>query len=536
MSVPFDISRYVNPANPLPNIDITAAYRQWQAQHLDEARLAENQRQFNETEDRNKSQFSQEQDYKNRVSNDINARFGLELGEKTNARQYEHDQQEHGKQETLLASARKAAAEGRWNEVEATLGTLKELGANVGKTSDAEGKPIYHLQGSGTPNATGETFDSAMSRINQNRGSQRSPFDTNLGTVSQSLRPDVFPNVQQDVQTKPPVQPGVSPTDQQTGQQPATTNSSSNGVQSQAFDPYEINSSQLQRMNDIRMQPLLAGIEGAFPNRFQPQMHSLLGGISAMGGSPEGTLSALQKPMDTAARLMGAELNAEGQMARADMSNSGREDSQSRLLANDGRTAARRVLKEYGISDAVDNSMNMGKIQQMVTSPDPVAQAQGIKEMIKMVEGSRITDRDFDIAKTGIASDWTQLQQRMSLIVRDGLTPDQKSNFSHMINMYQSSNKARIGAGAKKALKYISQFRTDAERYGAYNEMVGIIPEEYLPHETNSRDPNASFGGTKAVGSGGSKKISVTAPTAGQAVQGVKDINSEGDDILKELE
>jgi hypothetical protein len=544
MSSTFDISRYVNPGNPLPNIDITAAYRQWQAQHLDEARLAENQRQFNETEATHKSEFSQEQDYKNRTQNDINARFGLELGEKTNARGYEQESNRYKQQQTLLAKARQSAAEGRWNEVESMLGSLKELGADVGRSMDQEGKPIYHLQGGQAPSATGETFGSAMNQINQNRGGgyqfnpsqpqisqqpQRSPFDTNLGTVSKSLRPETSPNVSQDSQEK---QPGISPANQQTSQTPATTDSSGNVSQSQAFDPYEINSAQLQRMNSIRMQPLLAGIEGAFPNRFQPQINSLLGGVAAMGGSPENTLDALQKPMDTAARLMGAQLNAEGQMAKADMSQSGREDSQSRLLANDGRTAARRVLKEYGISDAVDNSMNMGKIQQMVTSPDPVAQAQGIKEMIKMVEGSRITDRDFDIAKTGIASDWTQLQQRLSLIVRDGLTPDQKSNFSHMINMYQASNKSRIGAGAKKALKYISQFRTDAERYGAYNEMVGIIPEEYLPHETNTRDPNASFGGTKSVGSGDSKKISVTAPTAGQAVQGVKSLDDEADEFL----
>jgi hypothetical protein len=552
----FDLSRYINPGNPVPAMDITGAYRQWMAQHLDEARLQEQQRQFNVDEQQKAQQFQQEQAYKNRVSNDINARFGLELGEKTNARQYERNQQEHNKQETLLASVRKAAAEGRWNEVEAGLGTLKELGADVGRTFDDEGKPIYHLQGGPAPSAGGESFESSMQKINQNnnpsQGYQfnpnqpqittqsfqpnRSPFETTLGTVSQMTSPNVAKNPQLDA------------TQQQQDFQPISQTQNPNRVgqdaeqtpgqtASRTFDPYEISSSQLQRMNEMRLNPLKEGIEGAFPNRFQPQIKSLLGGVSAMGGSPESFLTQLQKPMDTAAGLMRAELNSEGQMARAGLSQSGHEDTQSRLLANDGRSAAQRVLKEYGIKDAVDNSLNMEKVRSLILSSNRNANAQGIKELIKMVEGSRITDKDFDIAASGYASDWAQATQRLNRVYQDGLTPDQKSNFNHMIGMYQQSNQSRIGTAATKLKSYISKFRTEPERYGAYNEILGSIPDEYLPDDLKNFDPTKSFGGERANPQRSqNKSVTVTAPTSSQAVEGVKDINSEMDELSKDLE
>lgn len=529
MPVNFDLSRYVNPANALPGIDVTAGYRQWQAQHLDEQRLAEQKRQFDANETQQNSQFSQEQGLRERSANDVNARFGLQMGEQTNARGYEQQSSRYKQQQALLAKARQAGAEGRWNEVESMLGSLKELGADVSRTLDDEGKPVYHLQGGQEPTPSGETFQSALGNINSNRGSSggyqfnpnqpqistqpggpaspqlRNQFDTNLGT-SQHLAPTSSANPQLDSQEAQPQQ-----------QQ-----------ESQGFDPYKIDSAQLQRMNDIRLKPLMAGIEGAFPNRFQPQISSLLGGMSHMGSSPEGYLEQLQKPMDTAARLMGAELNSEGQMARAGISQSGREDTLSRNLTNDGRAAARRVLQEYGVKDAVDNSMNIKKITQMIMSTDPVSNAQGIKEMVRMVEGSRITDKDFDIAKTGIASDWTKAEQRLQLIYKDGLTADQKSNFRNMADQYLQSNKSRISSGSKAVGRYINKFKSDAERYGAWNEMIGLIPDEYIPEEYRGHDPNSSLGGTRSVGSGGSKSVSATGHTTQEAVDGV--------DALKEFE
>ncbi len=543
-----NLGQFINPVNP-SIVDVTAGLRQWQAQHLDEARLQEQERQFNQNQARQNSEFSQEQQYKNRSLNDVNARFGLELQERTNKDSDALALGRYNKQLELLNKARASASQGRWNEVEAMMGSLKELGANVGRSTDQDGKPIYHLEAGAAPDLSGENFQQIMGHINQNENpgyqfnpnqpqistAQKSPFDNSLGTTSYQFNQNQPQITQQPVQQ--PAQPTTS-VDQDVahiqqeldGQVPIgpQDNPQQPQPQSQAFDPYAINSAQLNQMNESRLQPLMKGLEESFPNRFQPQISSLLQGMHGLGYSPEGYLTALQKPMDTVAHLMGAELNAEGHMARANIGQSGHEDTQSRLLANDGRSAAQRVLKEYGIKDAVDNSLNMDKVRSLILSDNRNANAQGIKELIKMVEGSRITDKDFDIAASGYASDWAQASQRLTRVYQDGLTADQKSNFNHMIDMYQSSNKFRIGTAAKKLTSYVGKFRTEPERYGAYSEIMGSIPDDYLPDEVKNWDPSRNFGGQKAVTNQGAKRpVSVTAPTADQAVEGAKSLDEE---------
>src|SRR6476620_411108 len=548
-----NLSQFINPVTQGPG-DITAGLRQWQAQHLDEARLQEQQRQFDQNQARQNSEFSQEQQYKNRVSNDINARFGLELGEKTNLRGYEQESSRYKQQLELLNKARFSASQGRWNEVEAMMGSLKELGANVGRSMDQDGKPIYHLQAGQEPTASGESFESSMAKLNGNQGQsgyqfdasspqitqqQKSPFDNSLGTTSYQFNANQ-PTISQ--QSQHPQQPQQHPTtvDQDLnhiqqeldGQVTIGPQASQQPQQEQQFDPYAINSSQLNQMNEYRLQPLIKGLTESFPNRFQPQIQSFMGGMHGLGYSPEGFLTAMQKPLDTVTHLMGAELNAEGQMARANIGQSGHEDTQSRLLANDASSAAQRVLKEYGIKDAVDNSLNMDKVRTLILSDNRNANAQGIKELIKMVEGSRITDKDVDIAASGYASDWEQAKQRTERVYKDGLTADQKSNFNHMIDMYQTSNKFRIGTASKKLVNYLKKFRTEAERYGAYRELMGSIPDEYLPDEVRNWDPSRDFGGQRAVtNQGGSRSVSVTAPTTDQAVQGAKDLHEEASEF-----
>jgi hypothetical protein len=203
------------------------------------------------------------------------------------------------------------------------------------------------------------------------------------------------------------------------------------------------------------------------------------------------------------------------------------------LLANDGDTAAQRVLKEYGIKDAVDNSLNMDKVNEMILSDNRNANAQGIKELIKMVEGSRITDKDFDIAASGYASDWAQAAQRLTRVYQDGLTPDQKANFRHMIQMYQQSNRARIGAASKKLTGFLKQLRTEPERYGAYRAFMGSIPYDAIPDDLRKFDPSTgTFGGRSSPsGQNKSKSATATAPTPEQAVEAVKSLDEEAKDF-----
>lgn len=536
MPVNFDLSAYVNPVQVLPNIDITGAYRQWQEHHLNEKRLDEQKRQFNESEERNKYQFGQTQAHAERVSDDINSRFALTQGENTNQKGYAQQSEKFKQQQSLLAKARAAVAENRWNEVESYMGTLRALGASVDRTLDQEGRPSYRLQEGEPPSVTGETFQSSIAKINQNRTGSN-PFDTSLGTVSQSVQQSAGPPTTLEGSEGPSVQPqpmipGTNTPDETLNAplntEPPTT---SEGSGSQAYDPYAIDSRTIGTMNALRMDPLLAGIEGAFPNRFQPQIRSLTEGMRALGASPEGTLDMMQKPMDTAARLMSSEMAAEGQMARAGITQTGKQDSQERLLKKDGENAAKEVSKNYGVSSAVSNTIEMQQIHEQLMSDDPNANADGVKALLSMREGNRLTDKDFNIGVTGIASNFQQLKQAVERVYINGLTPDQKSNFNQLIQMFNDGNKRRIQAGSKKMLNYLKKLDTDAERRGAYRYIIGLIPEDYLPEEVRSWEPTQTFGGKSSVPNRSNRtSVSVTAPTTNEATSGVRELTDEETD------
>lgn len=499
-----NLSQFVNPGNPLPQIDITSGYRQWQAQRLNEAQLAEQKR-----------QAEVNAAHQSRVSDDINSRFAIEQGQQTADKQYESESNRFKQQQILLSKARASAAEGRWNEVESMMGTLKSLGANVDRTLDTNGRPSYRLEEGSAPSISGPSFDSVQQQIQRGHGYQApagrlevNRFDTPLGTAAESTRPQVEVNPSQDPQ--------------QATQQPQEQQQSSS-----SFDPYALKYEELNKMNAMRLDPMLEHLKRAFPDRYQSNAEELFTGIRAMGASPEGTLEALQKPLDTASRTWNAEMSSEGQMARAGISQSGRQDSQDRLLVNDGEKAAEGIAKEYGVQAAVSNIIEMQQIEQQLMANNANSNGDGVKALLSMREGNRLTDKDFNIGVTGIASNLEQLKTAMQRVYTNGLTESQKSNFRELIKMFQDGNKRRIAGGAKKMMHYIKRLRSEPERYGAYRKFTGVIPEEYWPEEVRNQDAaENSFGGRSAPRSSSTRKsVNVTAPTTQQAVDGAEELD-----------
>lgn len=479
-----NLLQYVNPGNPSPRTDVTSGYRQWLQLGLERERQREAER----------SNLAQES-HQTRVSDDINSRFAVQQGQQRSDRQYEVDATRFNQQKVLLQKARTAAAEGRWNEVESMMGTLKSLGANVNRELGPDGKPSYRLEEGTAPGVTGDTYESVQQKIHQGRGFvpyeriQVNRFDNSLGTAKELTRPDVLPN------------PSTDPQEATSQQQPIGTTQQEQSS-TQEYDPYALNTSELQKMNELRLNPLFSGLKGAFPYRYQDNAESLFRGVGAIGASPEGTLEMLQKPLDTASRTWNAEMSSEGQMARAGISQSGRQDSQDRMLVNDGERAAERVSKQYGVDQAVSNTIEMQQIAEQLLSDNPNANADGVKALLSMREGNRLTDKDFNIGVTGLASNFEQLKATVEHVYVNGLTADQKSNFRELVRMFQDGNKRRIAGGSKQMLNYISKLRTEPERYGAFRSITGRIPPEFLPQEFLEYDPSTgNFGGQRAPSS-----------------------------------
>lgn len=515
-----NLAQYINPSRPSVNVDITAPYRQWQAQRLNEAELAERQRQFDINEEFQRQQHADNIGHQRRIASDINTRFAITQGQQTAQNQYEVESNKFKQQQILMQKARAAAAESRWNEVESLLGTLKSLGANVDRTLDAEGRPSYRLQEGAAPSVPGETYESIQQKFGSS--SQWIPGQrlkvNRIGENPFSAVPAVTE------ETRPLAQPNPSTDPQEAVQQPVDAQTAAQGPS--AFDPYLLNSGELAQMNRLRSEPLLEGLKGAFPYQYQGNAESLFRGVNALGASPESTLEMLQKPLDTASRTWNAEMASEGQMARAGMSQSGSASSEARMRENEAYRRAEQRAKDVGLRQAIDDNLEFDEILKKINSGNPNAQADAVKHIITLREGNRITDQDFQIGKTGFASDWDQAKIRLRQTFITGLSEDQKSNFTAMLRMIQDSNKHRIKSGFQKLKSYSQSFRYEPERYGVYNYIRGAIPEEMWDDEMRSWDPLEYSGGAMPrQDSGQRKSVSATAPTPSQAVEAVDELS-----------
>lgn len=539
MPVPrINLAQFVNPGNPSPMMDITAGYRQWQQQHLNEAQLAENQRQFDANQAQQDYQFGQNMGQQRRVSDDINSRFAIEQGGQLDSRRYEVESNRFKQQQMLLQKARAAAADGRWNEVESMMGTLKSLGANVGRTIDSEGRPSYMLQEGEAPAVTGETYQSIQDKINQGRN----PFASRLGQQVINLnQPEpaatqTAPNPQTETQQS---EPALSPADAADqaflsdsfgADATETSTAPTQQVQSQQtsnYNPYQLNSGELNQMNQLRLDPMLEGLRGSVPYRYQGNAESLFGGIRALGASPESTLQMLQKPFDTASRTWNAEMGAEGQMAKAGIAASGQASTEARMRENEAVRRAEQRAKDVGLRQAIDDNLEYDEIGNKINARgNPSAQADAVKHLISLREGNRITDQDFKIGLMGVASDIQQLKERVEHFYVNGLSETQIANFNGMLRLMKSANQKRIKAGFNKLKQYTNAFRYEPERYGVYNYIRGAIPPDAWDDEMKTWDPSMSLGGeTPRQQSGQRKSVNVTAPTTQEAVDGASELD-----------
>lgn len=512
-----NLGQYINQGGNAPLQDITASYRQWQQQRLQEAQLAEQQRQFDLNEAQQNDQFGQTMGHQRRVSDDINTRFAVEQGQQRDSRQYEVDANRFKQQQVLLQKARSAAADNRWNEVESLLGTLKSLGANVDRSLDAEGRPSYRLQEGSAPNVTGETFDSIQQKFQVGRN----PFAARLGqeVIDTRVTPQAAPNPQTDPQEQVP----------QTQTQPEQTPPQASNAS--GYDPYAMNSNELGRMNQLRLDPMLEGLKGSVPYRYQGNAESLFGGIRSLGASPESTLEMLQKPFDTASRTWNAEMGSEGQMARAGIAASGQASTEARMRENEAVRRAEQRAKDVGLRQAVDDNLEYDEVIAKINARgNPSAQADAVKHLISLREGGRITDQDFKIGMSGVASDIQQAKERVTHIFVNGLSEDQISNFNAMLKLMKEGNRRRIKSGFLKLKDYTNAFRYEPERYAIYNYIRGAIPQEMWDDDIRKWDPSMSLGGEiPRQQSGQRKSVNVTAPTSQEAVEGAASLDEFAD-------
>lgn len=446
--------------------------------------------------------------HENRVADDLNARYALSLGEQRNARQFEVDKEHYLRAEKAVGDARAAAAAGRWNQVEGMLGTLADLGVSVDKQMDANGMPVYRFQNNTPQYHTGETYESAIGKLNGHPNTatpDRSQQDVQYHEVHTNVNPyDALPGVSAAY---------VAPQTQvQQPQQP-----------SGHFDPNTISTAQINQMNAQRLDPVLAGIQSAYPSQYQGLIGNFLSPLKGLGFSPEGTLEVAQKPLETITSLYRAQEANQGATARAAMSQGGAASSEARLRQESAQNHAIRIATQYEIPNNLETIQNFDLIRQQINSGNPNMVANGIKQIIAMTDGHRITDQDFQIGVRGLASSLTDLSNNIQRIYVDGLNPAQVRNFNMMLDAAKGKIEKSLRFGMAQLSKYANSQRYEPERLGVRSYLQSL-PPQYLPPDAQNFDPTAEQGGLPVRTQVATKKsASASAPTPQQAVDATKD-------------
>lgn len=518
---------YVNPGNAVPGVDIAAGLRWLGDQEMQRSRMAQQQSQFDTTESRANREHTDQVAHEQRIEHDINSRFGVALEDK----QRERDTQEaiaKTKQAIQLTNlARTAVAKGDWNTAEGLSGTLADLGVHVKKGLNPDGTPWYRFENPHEHQQYGESFDQIMNKVNGQNTGVPQPGEQTSG------QPDI-PNPQSEQSHTPNPYDGVLPGRHEVDAPPvqAKPQPAVAAVTDESSDPYRMDASQLGRMNSMRLDPILQGIQGAFPGRFQSQIGSLLDSYKSLNADPQTTLDQLQKPMDTAARLYGAELGAEGNMARASIGQGGQASTEARMRENEAVNRAQDKAVKTGLYDQVKAHNQFASIRARMLSKNPAAQADAVKEMIGLREGGRITDQDFQIGFQGIASNIDQLKSKLASVYQSGLKDWQVANLVSSIDMIQKNNEGLLKRGAQDMANYAQSFRYEPEVYGVNNWIRGNLPQEYWPENIQKFNPQANAGGRPVRTPNVTSSASVTAPTTQEAVNGLKDLDPEVDEIL----
>lgn len=543
--MPFNPSQFVTQVRPFEQPDFGKLFRDFAAQELEKKRVADQESQFQQTNTRLQDYGNRQLNLQSQEEQNKNVRFATEASNKANEENYKLDQAKYQQLTKLASDTRGLIAKGKWNEAYSNLGTLKDLGANVNVATDEKGMPVFDIQ---VPEYKGTKleadYNTIQGRFNNPSQSQnqqtvtkpqdsplftaKNPFETQLGTASDS------------VTGQPGKDSGVAEPEHN-GKLPGNTNATQAPVQAEEsgapklnqMNPNQLSTSFLSNMTSQRLNPILSGIQNAIPERFRGEAGNLINSFSSLGAPPEDTLKAMQKPLDTAAGLYRGQMAAESANARASMSEGGHESTEARQRENAATALVDKKAKEFGLNDAVSNNLEADDIMRKISSGNPQAQVDGVKQLIAMHEGHRISDKDFELAAKGMPSKAEDLQLWVQGLYTSGLKASQKEGFLKMLQMSKLNNQTKIKNAQKQLKNFATKgFRYAPERYAAYKYIVGSVPEDSLDPEIMNWDPTQdSLGGVQVGGGGTKKKASKSVSSKGGA-----DTTELSNDVNKDLE
>lgn len=536
--MPFNPAQFVFQPRPLQSFDIGAGFRDLAETRMNNRRLAENKRQA-------EASIAEQQ----AARGDLNTRFSAELASTQTDAQRQEVMKRYQEAVGLVDKARGAVAAGDWNGADAMSGRITELGGTVDKQTGAEGRPVYSFKAPQQPGRVRPDYQGTRSEIFGGGGgptmgqpfsmpspsgpppgmfSEQNPFDSLPGASAEAANPPGMrlqapeaPSMAAPPAAAPPPAgappspagaasppqsaPAPDGSDPQTqamlgqiGEQLDGSAAGAPGAQppgapappvteKNPFDPFKLDTNQLIKQNELRLNPYFEGAKGAIPLRFQDRVQSLNQGASALGLPPEETLKLWQPTLNTAAGLMKGEMSAEAAASRTALSGENAELGRNIRLENRTFSRADKIASNTGLKTAIEKLQVANGADAYLNAAvrgNGQAATQLTAQLFRMNQSGVMTDKDFEHASHGAVTIWQAIKDgTIQTLFKNGLTHDQYDSIKEVLDLSRKNHIQSISNAQNQLWTQVVRAGSEEERKSAEDAIMQLIPQEYWSPE-----------------------------------------------------
>jgi hypothetical protein len=524
-----DFSQYVFKPRPLQQFDIGQGFRD-----VIEARFGRDRI------DNQKAQAEAQQAEQTAGRQDMNTRFSATIASDRNTAGHEAQMKRNQQAVLLVAAARKAANTGDWNTADALGPRILEMGGRYTKRAGPGGQPVYEFQAPGAPEQGGVDYAGTREQIFGGGGNDPgavgagSPFQmrSNVGPggpgaggnpferlpgASAAALPPQAPQAPAPPQASPQPPPAAAPqgpgipgeaaaaasADGQAAiaeleaavnggapqaapqapmppadpQAPPNLRLSDPAQASNPFNPYQVDTSQVQAQNQLRLQPYFEGTAGGFPERYRGRVEALNQGAQSLNLPPEKTLKLWQPTLNTIAGQMKAEQMATVSGERLSLAQENSANTRNRLLEDRTTRNTLAIANSEELKVAKRRVREADNALSLLAMNNSHGDIQAITMLRNMYEGGVMTDEDFTRAKRGLKTVFEQMRAGVTeSVISSGMNPDTRREMSELFRKATSKQRGYIQDTMEQMMVEVRQAGSEEERRAALKAIQGHIP------------------------------------------------------------
>lgn len=522
--MPVDFDKFVFRPRPLQQFDFGQGSRD-----VIEARFGR------ERIDNQKQQAEAQQAEQTAGRQDMNTRFSATIASDRNAAGHEAQMKRNQQAVTLVEQARKAANTGDWNTADALGPRILEMGGRYTKRAGPGGRPVYEFQAPGAPEQGGVDYAGTREQIFGGGGTDPgavgagSPFQmrSNVGPggpgaggnpferlpgASAAALPPQAPQAPAPAQASPqpppaaaPPGPGI-PGEAAGAAAPPPAGAGPDGPDLQAppnlqlqdptqarnpfANPYEVDTSQVQNQNALRLQPYLDGAKGGVPGiGWQNRIESLNQGAASLNLPPEETLKLWQPTFNTLTGLMKNENSSNAARASLSLRGQGMDFTQNQRLRDFAARKVANVTKQF---DTANNYKRFEQINSVTQLLDEGAQGNGqadvlaISTLRNLYQDGIMTDKDFQQVQGGIRTIWEKIKDgTIETFIANGVNPTTRANLRSVVRIANARSRSALDRAQTQMLTRVTNNRTisEEERQEIVAATAEMIPEQLWSNE-----------------------------------------------------